>query len=136
MLAYDHLDESGPQQFGLSLSRLLHNDWGYSLISGVPVSQLVSGALPSTLALASTVLVVAVQFEAYQIQIALLPLALTAATRLFEVGGSSASSTSLALDRHWRNIRTIAAHNPKTLKAVAVGNYALNGTPPPNQGFF
>jgi alkylation response protein AidB-like acyl-CoA dehydrogenase len=59
-----------------------------------------------------------------------------AASELFDVGGGSLIRRSAHLDRHWRNIRSIAAHNPKTLKAVAVGNYALNGTPPPNQGFF
>jgi alkylation response protein AidB-like acyl-CoA dehydrogenase len=59
-----------------------------------------------------------------------------AASELFDVGGGSLVRRSAHLDRHWRNIRSIAAHNPKTLKAVAVGNHALNGTPPPNQGFF
>ncbi|ASR01702.1 acyl-CoA dehydrogenase family protein [Gordonia rubripertincta] len=59
-----------------------------------------------------------------------------AASELFDVGGGSLVRRSAHLDRHWRNIRTIAAHNPKTLKAVAVGRYAINGTPLPNQGFF
>lgn len=59
-----------------------------------------------------------------------------AASELFDVGGGSLVHRGKHLDRHWRNIRTIAAHNPKTLKAVAVGRHALNGTPLPNQGFF
>ncbi|MDG4667652.1 acyl-CoA dehydrogenase family protein [Mycobacterium sp. 236(2023)] len=59
-----------------------------------------------------------------------------AASELFDVGGGSLVHRSKHLDRHWRNIRSIAAHNPKTLKAVAVGRHALNGTPLPNQGFF
>jgi alkylation response protein AidB-like acyl-CoA dehydrogenase len=63
-------------------------------------------------------------------------LANRAASELFDVGGGSMVRSSAHLDRHWRNIRTIAAHNPKTLKAVAVGRYELNDTPPPNQGFF
>ena len=46
------------------------------------------------------------------------------------------SNPSEHLDRHWCNIRSITAHNPKALEAVAVGRYALTGTPPPNQGFF
>jgi hypothetical protein len=33
-------------------------------------------------------------------------------TELFEVGGASAVGTGHALDRHWRNVRTIASHNP------------------------
>ena len=55
---------------------------------------------------------------------------------IFDLGGASLVNRDLHLDRHWRNIRSIAAHNPKTLKAVAVGRYVLNGTPLPNQGFF
>lgn len=63
-------------------------------------------------------------------------LANRAASELFDVGGGSLVRRGAHLDRHWRNIRSIAAHNPKTLKAVAVGRYELNGTPLPNQGFF
>jgi alkylation response protein AidB-like acyl-CoA dehydrogenase len=63
-------------------------------------------------------------------------LANRAASELFDVGGGSLVHRGKHLDRHWRNIRSIAAHNPKTLKAVAVGRHALNGTPLPNQGFF
>jgi alkylation response protein AidB-like acyl-CoA dehydrogenase len=63
-------------------------------------------------------------------------LANRATSELFDVGGASLVRRSAHLDRHWRNIRSIAAHNPKTLKAMAVGRYELNGTPLPNQGFF
>ncbi|SNQ50084.1 Acyl-CoA dehydrogenase [Frankia canadensis] len=63
-------------------------------------------------------------------------LANRAASELFDIGGGSLVRRGAHLDRHWRNIRAIAAHNPKTLKAVAVGRYALLGTPLPNQGFF
>ncbi|QDZ88050.1 acyl-CoA dehydrogenase family protein [Priestia megaterium] len=55
-------------------------------------------------------------------------LALQAATQLFEVGGASATRQSANLDRHWRNIRTIASHNPTIYKARAIGNYILNDT--------
>ncbi len=63
-------------------------------------------------------------------------LANRATSELFDVGGGSLVRRGAYLDRHWRNMRAIAAHNPKTLKAVAVGRYEINGTPPPNQGFF
>lgn len=63
-------------------------------------------------------------------------LALEAASRLFEVGGASAATTGHNLDRHWRNIRTLAAHNPVSYKARAVGRYELDKTPLPNTGFF
>nr|WP_295970888.1 acyl-CoA dehydrogenase [uncultured Bacillus sp.] len=53
-------------------------------------------------------------------------LALYAATQIFEVGGASATRESANLDRHWRNIRTIASHNPVVYKARAIGNYIVN----------
>ncbi|MDG4667621.1 acyl-CoA dehydrogenase family protein [Mycobacterium sp. 236(2023)] len=63
-------------------------------------------------------------------------LALRAAGDLFDVGGGTAARRSSHLDRHWRNIRTLAAHNPKTYKAKAIGAYELTGEPLPNGAFF
>ncbi|MBO9577513.1 MAG: acyl-CoA dehydrogenase family protein [Microbacteriaceae bacterium] len=54
---------------------------------------------------------------------------LPAATDLFEVGGASATDESRALDRHWRNARTVASHNPSRYKARGVGDLLINGTP-------
>jgi alkylation response protein AidB-like acyl-CoA dehydrogenase len=53
-------------------------------------------------------------------------LALKASTLLFEVGGASATKQSAQLDRHWRNIRTLASHNPTVYKARAIGDYVVN----------
>lgn len=63
-------------------------------------------------------------------------LALQSATRLFDVGGASAAKQAAQLDRHWRNIRTIASHNPGLYKARALGNHAINGVPLPTAAFF
>jgi len=63
-------------------------------------------------------------------------LALAAGTRLFDVGGASAAKQAAQLDRHWRNIRTIASHNPGLYKARAIGNHAINGVPLPTAAFF
>lgn len=63
-------------------------------------------------------------------------LANRAASELFDVGGGSAVRRSAHLDRHWRNIRTIAAHNPKTYKAKAIGAHEITGEPLPRGGFF
>jgi alkylation response protein AidB-like acyl-CoA dehydrogenase len=63
-------------------------------------------------------------------------LALRAAGDLFDVGGGTAARQSSHLDRHWRNIRTLAAHNPKTYKARAIGAHELTGEPLPNGAFF
>ena len=55
-------------------------------------------------------------------------LALKSASLLFDVGGASAIKQSAHLDRHWRNIRTLASHNPTVYKARAIGDYVVNGT--------
>jgi alkylation response protein AidB-like acyl-CoA dehydrogenase len=55
-------------------------------------------------------------------------LALAAATNVFELGGGSATSRHLNLDRHWRNIRTVLNHNPLLHKARVIGDYVINGT--------
>jgi alkylation response protein AidB-like acyl-CoA dehydrogenase len=63
-------------------------------------------------------------------------LALSAAQRLFDTGGASATARTLNLDRHWRNARTIASHSPLSYKAYASGNYVVNGVWPPANGYF
>ncbi|OBF33543.1 acyl-CoA dehydrogenase [Mycobacterium sp. ACS1612] len=63
-------------------------------------------------------------------------LTLAAAERLFDTGGASATARNLNLDRHWRNTRTLASHNPLVYKAYAAGNYAVNGVWPPANGYF
>ncbi len=62
-----------------------------------------------------------------QVKVIVDHLALKASTLLFEVGGSSATRQSYHLDRHWRNIRTLASHNPRVYKARAIGEYVVNG---------
>jgi alkylation response protein AidB-like acyl-CoA dehydrogenase len=63
-------------------------------------------------------------------------LTITAAERLFDTGGASATARALNLDRHWRNARTVAGHSPLAYKAYAAGNYAVNGVWPPANGYF
>ena len=46
------------------------------------------------------------------------------------------SARKLNLDRHWRNARTLASHNPLDYKAHAVGNYLVNEVSPPANGYF
>jgi alkylation response protein AidB-like acyl-CoA dehydrogenase len=53
------------------------------------------------------------------------------ATALFDAGGASATKRSYNLDRHWRNARTVAGHNPTFGKATAVGDFFVNGKPLP-----
>ncbi|MDC6380572.1 acyl-CoA dehydrogenase family protein [Pseudomonas graminis] len=62
--------------------------------------------------------------------------ALKAAELIFDVGGASTTGRAHNLDRHWRNARTVANHNPRHWKAAAVGAWQLKGTPPPKSGLF
>jgi alkylation response protein AidB-like acyl-CoA dehydrogenase len=57
-------------------------------------------------------------------------LVLAAANELFDVTGASSTSRGKGLDRHWRNARTVATHNPVVFKARSVGDYHINGTIP------
>ena len=63
-------------------------------------------------------------------------LGLRSATALFELGGASATKASAGLDRHWRNIRTLASHNPTPYKSRAVGDLLVNGTELPDNTYF
>jgi alkylation response protein AidB-like acyl-CoA dehydrogenase len=62
--------------------------------------------------------------------------ALRAAELVFDVGGGSATNREHALDRHWRNARTIANHNPRDWKLAVGGAYYLTGEEPPTTGLF
>lgn len=66
----------------------------------------------------------------YRAQVVVVDLVLRAATELFEVGGASATSEGRRLDRHWRNARTVASHNPVVAKQRIVGAWEVNGTSP------
>ncbi len=62
--------------------------------------------------------------------------ALAAAELLFDVGGGSITNRALGFDRHWRNARTVANHNPRQWKQAVAGAYHLTGEEPPTTGLF
>lgn len=64
-------------------------------------------------------------------QVVVTRLILGAVTGIFDALGASAANTSSALDRHWRNARTVSSHNPSVFKARIVGAWVVNQTPPP-----
>ncbi len=66
----------------------------------------------------------------YSAQGQVIALVLGLVTELFEVGGASAVTERFRLDRHWRNARTLASHNPVIYRDRIVGDYVLNGTSP------
>lgn len=73
---------------------------------------------------------VTADIKTYQAQQIAIDLVLQATTLLFEVGGASATSENLRLDRHWRNARTLASHNPAVHRARLIGDHYLNGVNP------
>ncbi|WP_297202237.1 acyl-CoA dehydrogenase family protein [uncultured Pluralibacter sp.] len=70
------------------------------------------------------------EIEAARAQVVASELIPRAATSLFSALGASDTRTGKALDRHWRNARTVASHNPVIYKARNVGGWLVNGTPP------
>jgi len=57
--------------------------------------------------------------------------ALHATSNLFELAGTSSTLAKYNYDRHWRNARVHTLHDPVRWKYFAIGNYELNGAPPP-----
>lgn len=76
------------------------------------------------------------QIAAAKAKVALERFAFATASRLFDAGGASATQAIYNLDRHWRNARTAATHNPTFSKASAIGDFYVNGKNPPLNGYF
>ncbi|MFU8945180.1 acyl-CoA dehydrogenase family protein [Mycetocola zhadangensis] len=66
----------------------------------------------------------------FGVQATVIDIVLRLASRIFEVGGASATAESRRLDRIWRNARTVASHNPAIYRQQAVGDYVVNGVAP------
>ena len=65
-----------------------------------------------------------------QAQLVIIAAALNATATVFDALGASGVSEELALDRHWRNARTLASHNPRVYKARIIGDWLINGKDP------
>ncbi|WP_248960881.1 acyl-CoA dehydrogenase family protein [Sphaerisporangium perillae] len=89
---------------------------------------LAEGAAPELLVHASV--------EVAQAQFLAVESALKSAELLFDVGGGSTALREHNLDRHWRNARTVANHNPRAYKAGVVGAFLLTDMEPPTTGLF
>jgi alkylation response protein AidB-like acyl-CoA dehydrogenase len=70
------------------------------------------------------------ELDAYRAQVVVLDLGLKTTNEIFEVGGSSALDRKFHLDRHWRNARTLASHNPVIYRERQLGDYLLHGNAP------
>lgn len=63
-------------------------------------------------------------------QVTVSELVLNATSHLLDVLGASSLSTEIGLDRHWRNARAVASHNPYPFKARLLGDHLLTGAEP------
>ncbi|WP_248796228.1 acyl-CoA dehydrogenase family protein [Pseudomonas sp. MWU13-2105] len=74
---------------------------------------------------------IAAELESAQGQVVISELVLRATSDLFNALSASATRSTLQLDRHWRNARTAASHNPLIYKERIIGDWEINGTEPP-----
>ncbi|SAK89078.1 acyl-CoA dehydrogenase [Caballeronia hypogeia] len=78
----------------------------------------------------------AATFAAAEAKVVIDDLAPQIANWLIDLGSGSVVSRASALDRHWRNIKVIASHNPRLYKERLLGQNALSGQLPPTGAFF
>jgi len=77
--------------------------------------------------------IVKAELEVWQAQEIIFPLTLQATSALFDTLAGTATIRTAGLDRYWRNIRTIAGHNPRVYRTRVTGDFLVNGTTPPEQ---
>lgn len=70
------------------------------------------------------------EVEAAKAQVVAVDWITRAASELFNALGASDTRVSKALDRHWRNARTIGSHNPVIYKSRNVGDWEVNQRDP------
>lgn len=58
-----------------------------------------------------------------------------ATTLLFEAGGATVLQRKYGFDRHWRNTRVLASHNPAHFKLRSVGDFLINGNYPSTDSY-
>ncbi|WP_127794782.1 acyl-CoA dehydrogenase family protein [Agromyces sp. LHK192] len=79
---------------------------------------------------AATAAARAAAIAVYEAQVSVAPAVLEASALLFDALGSSGVQRDAALDRHWRNARTVASHNPLVYKERVLGDWYLNAADP------
>ncbi|MDF2443700.1 MAG: hypothetical protein JWR01_1903 [Subtercola sp.] len=61
--------------------------------------------------------------------------ALAVSSGLFDLTGARSTTRSFALDRFWRNARTLSLHDPVAYKRDELGRYFVNGEAPVPSGY-
>jgi SfnB family sulfur acquisition oxidoreductase len=98
-----------------------------SLLADAARTQAEIGLIPSDEQAAARGSVAVAQAKAFGSEVAV-----EIASEIFSLTGASATDARHGLDRHWRNARTHASHDPVDWKLHHVGNFLLNGALPPN----
>ncbi|WP_319437401.1 acyl-CoA dehydrogenase family protein [Mycobacterium sp. RTGN5] len=97
--------------------------------STATLDRIVSGRLAGDEAGARRLLIDA-EVAVDQAQLVIIAAALSATTRIFDALGASGVSERRGLDRHWKNARTLASHNPRVYKARILGDWLINRIDP------
>jgi SfnB family sulfur acquisition oxidoreductase len=79
--------------------------------------------------------VTAAALSVAEAKIAATDISISATNKLFELAGTQSTLDKFGLDRHWRNARVHTLHDPVRWKYYALGNYYLNGVPPPRHAW-
>lgn len=74
---------------------------------------------------------VSAMIEAFAVKVACVRASLDVTQGIFDLTGARSTSAKYRFDRFWRNAATFSTHDPTDAKSVWVGDYYLNGTPPP-----
>jgi SfnB family sulfur acquisition oxidoreductase len=100
-----------------------------TLLADAAATQAAIGRVPRDADAAARGSIAVAQAKAFASEVAV-----EVASDIFALSGASAADGRHDLDRHWRNARTHASHDPADWKLHHVGNYLLNGALPPNHG--
>lgn len=73
---------------------------------------------------------IAIEIEVARAQVIATDLVPRSATELFNALGASDTRVNKALDRCWRNARTLSSHNPVIYKIRDIGNWEVNKQAP------
>ncbi|KIZ50235.1 acyl-CoA dehydrogenase [Pseudomonas oryzihabitans] len=117
------------------LSQALIGDLSWRLAAAEALLEDAGAAVDRALAAPSAASVAEASVVVGQAKIASTEIALAAANRLCELGGTRSVSARFGYDRHWRNARTHTLHDPVRWKYHLIGNHLLNGVEPPRHAW-
>lgn len=117
------------------LSQALIGDLSWRLAAAEALLEDAGAAVDRALAAPSAASVAEASVVVGQAKIASTEIALAAANRLCELGGTRSVSARFGHDRHWRNARTHTLHDPVRWKYHLIGNHLLNGVEPPRHAW-